>query len=112
MKNQTRRKSKRIESQSGVALTPSGVCLVVNLSKSGLLLKCFVEQGFSDECSVDLYDITGHNVEGLKVKKVWEKKSSNVKISSKFEVEVGGQFENLTRSQETTLQSYLQCLMN
>lgn len=88
----------------GIALTQKGVCRVVNLSKSGVSLKCFSELEFPNEFTIDIYDETGLDLQELKVKKVWEKRPSSLLQS---ELEFGGSFENLSTSQEVQLYSYL-----
>jgi len=98
----------RLDVGSGVALIQNGICQLVNLNKDGLSIKCFEEFDFPDEWSVDIYDNTGLNLEGVKVKKVWEKRLGEPDfLTQSPEVEVGGKFADLSSSQETQLYSYL-----
>lgn len=111
MKYSSQRKSIRLEENGGVALTPIGVCQVINLSKGGLLLKCFQELEFPHEWTMDIYDEKGLNLQDLRVKKVWAKRLGDPNISSNPQVGVGVAFENLSASQEVQLYSHLLQLM-
>ena len=105
------RKSRRLEANTALAMTPFGMCQMINLNKTGLSFKCFDGKEFPDAWSMSIYDAQGLNLEELKIKKIWEKRTSGQGISSKFELEIGGAFENLSDSQKPQLYSYLFSLM-
>jgi len=111
VKYSDQRNSKRFKAKGGIALTSNGVCQVVNLSLGGLALKCFPELVFPPEWTMDIYDETGLNLQELKVKKIWTKRPDNPVSTLQSEVEVGGEFENLSSSQEAHLYSYILKLM-
>ena len=101
------RKSRRLEANTALAMTPFGMCQMINLNKTGLSFKCFDGKEFPDAWSMSIYDAQGLNLEELKIKKIWEKRASGQKIAIQSEVVVGGKFENLSAAQENQLYSYL-----
>lgn len=101
------RKSIRLETKSGIALTPNGVCRMINLSKGGFALKCLKAFEFPSEWTIDVYDESGLNLQELKVRKIWSKRINKPGILSHSQVEVGWAFENLSAYQRTKLSSYL-----
>ena len=111
MKCFDQRNCNRFKVIGGIALTPNGVCQVVNLSEGGLSLKCFCGLGFPHECTMDIFDETDLNLHELKVKKVWEKRPSKSGNPLQSELEVGGSFENLSSSKEDHLYSHILKLM-
>ena len=88
------RKSRRLEARTALAMTPYGMCQMINLNKTGLSFKCFAGKKFPDGWSMSIYDAKDLNLEEVKVKKIWEKRASGQGISSKFELEIGGEFES------------------
>ena len=111
MKNVDQRKGKRFKIKGGIALTPNGVCQVINISKGGLSLKCFKEVAFPHEWTMDIYDETDLNLQELKVKKVWEKILSVQGAHADSQVEAGVAFKNSSSSLEAQLQVHLLQLM-
>lgn len=111
MKYLRKRKSKRLPVKDGIALTPKGVCQVINLSKGGLSLKFFHDLELPNELIIDIYYETDLYVRDLKVKKVWEKKIRNPASPLQHQMEIGGLFENLSFSQVIHFDSYLLRLM-
>ena len=101
------RKSKRLEANAALAMTPFGMCQMINLNKTGLSFKCIDGKTFPDAWSMSIYDAKDLNLEELKVKKIWEKRANGQGISSVFETEIGGEFESLSASQKAQLYSYL-----
>lgn len=102
-----RRKSKRIESKSGITLTPFGICKLANLSGEGVSFKCVDGPDTPIEWPMSIYDVRGQSIEKVKVKKIWEKRFDNPRITSLFSVEVGGVFKHLSASQKAKIDSYL-----
>lgn len=111
MKCLSKRKSKRLAVKDGIALTSNGACQVINLSKGGLSLKFFHDLKLPHELIIDIYHETELYVKDLKVKKVWEKKTSNPARPLQHQLEIGGLFENLSSTQATLFDSYLLKLM-
>ncbi len=110
-KSSNKRKDKRLEAKSGIAVTPNAVCQVVNLSKDGISFKCTKEHYFPFEWTMNIYDIAGQSLEQLHVKKVWESWLNIQDDQSPFTMEVGGRFQNLSSSQKDQLNTYLQQLL-
>lgn len=101
------RKSQRLEAQGGIAITPNGVCQIVNLNKDGVSFKCVRGLDFPLAWSMAIYDTTGQVLEQLHVKKIWENSLIHSHNSSPFSIEVGGEFQNLSTSQKSQLDTYL-----
>jgi hypothetical protein len=101
------RKNNRIISKRGITITPNGVGKLINLSNEGISFKCVDGSDIPIEWSMAIYDVTGQGMEGLKVKKVWEKRLNNPQTTSLFSVEVGGVFKNLSSSQKAHINTYL-----
>ena len=100
------RSTKRIESQKGIAITPNGICKIINISNEGVALKCIDEQGFPSDWTMDIYDVVGRSLDQLRVKKVWEKWISSTQPVS-FSIEVGGCFNQLSSIQKAQISRYL-----
>lgn len=111
MNNVDQRKGERFKIKGGIALTPNGVCQVINISKGGLSFKCFQEVAFPHEWTMDIYDETDLNLQELKVKKVWEKTLSVQGVRTGSQVEVGVAFNNPSSSLEAQLKGHLLRLM-
>lgn len=101
------RKSERLETKTGIALTPNGVCQIVNLNKDGISFKCIHKTDFPIAWSMDIYDVTGPVLDHFQVKKVWENSLDNPGNTSPFSVVVGGEFHDLSAWQQSQLNNYL-----
>ena len=101
------RKSNRAESKSGIAITPNGICKLINLSNEGVSFKCVDGPDAPIEWSMAIYDHRAQCIERLKVKKVWERRFNSPRATSLFSVEVGGVFKNLSTSQKAKISTYL-----
>ena len=104
------RKSKRLKVQTGIVNTPTGVCQIINLTPEGLSFKCVKSLSLSRECSLDIYDTSGLNLELLQVKKIWEKIPSSQDASTQFSMIVGVTFRHLSPSQKEQLNLYIRQL--
>ena len=106
-KDLSSRRNTRIKVWRGIIVTPQGVGEVVNINRYGILFKCFKSHNFLGEWKIAIYDAMGLSLEQFPVVMVWEKRLVGF---SAFSVEVGGEFKNLTFSQEDQLHFYLQKL--
>lgn len=104
------RRHKRIKVHNGIAITPHGVCQLVDLNMEGVSFKCMDEHDFPGEWSMAIYDTKGHDLEQLQVKKVWETSVIGPPSSPHFSKEIGGKFHNLSYSQKVQISAYLQNL--
>lgn len=104
------RKTKRLESKTGIAVTEHCIAQVINLSENGVSLKCLEKKGFPNKWLMDIFDATGYSLEQLQVKKIWEKSLRRPSALATFLMEVGGSFENLSSVQEAQLKAYLRKL--
>ena len=104
------RKSKRLKVKTGIVNTPTGVCQIINLTPEGLSFKCLKSLSLSRECSLDIYDTSGLNLELLQVKKIWEKIPSSQDASTQFSMIVGVAFRHLSPSQKAQLNVYIRQL--
>jgi len=101
------RKSKRLKVNTGIVSTPAGVCQIINLTPEGLSFKCVKSLSLSRECSLDIYDTSGLNIELLQVKKIWEKTLCSQDPPTQFSMIVGVKFRHLSPSQKTKLNVYI-----
>jgi len=104
------RKSKRLKVKTGIVNTFSGFCLIINITPEGLSFKCLKSLSLSRECSLDIYDTSGLNLELLQVKKIWEKIPSNQDAPTQFSMIVGVAFCHLSPSQKAQLNVYIRQL--
>jgi len=104
------RKSKRLKVKTGIVNTPAGVCQIINLTPEGLSFRCLKSLSLSRECSLDIYDTSGLNLELFQVKKIWEKIQSSQDAPAQFSMIVGVAFRNLSPSQKAQLNVYIRQL--
>jgi hypothetical protein len=104
------RKSKRLKVTTGIVNTPAGVCQIINLTPEGLSFKCLKSLSLSQECSLDIYDTSGLDLELFQVKKIWEKIPSSQDALTQFSMIVGAAFRNLSPSQKAQLNVYIRQL--
>lgn len=102
------RRRKRLEAETGVAVTPYGICQIIDLTQDGFSFKCIKQSEFPSEWSMDIYVTTGLSLEQLQVKKVWVKFLQDRSNQTPFSMEVGGEFMDLSPEQEEQLNTYLQ----
>jgi hypothetical protein len=104
------RKSKRLKVKTGIVNTPAGACQIINLTPEGFSFKCVKSLSLSRECSLDIYDTSGLNLELLQVKKIWEKIPSSQDAPTQFSMIVGVAFRHLSPSQKAQLNVYIRQL--
>jgi len=102
-----KRKNIHIRSKSGIGLTPNWICQVINLSKGGVLLKCFQGVVFPHEWTMDIYSEAKLSIQGLNVKKIWAEEINNSGTSPLSQVIVGGMFENISSFQKVQIDTFL-----
>ena len=102
------RRRMRLEAETGIAVTPYGICQIIDLTQDGFSFKCVKQNEFPSEWTMDIYVTTGLSLEQLQVKKVWVKFLENNGIQTPFSMEVGGEFKELSPEQEKQLNTYLQ----
>ena len=104
------RKCKRQLVDHGIAVFPDGIGQIINLTRYGFAFKCFGEYNFPDEWLMEIYDAAGISLEELSAKKVWIKNPEHRTLPTPATMEVGGEFADLSRNQETKLAAYLKQL--
>ena len=90
-----------------IAITPAGICQIVNLNPEGLSFKCVKEWCFPPYWSLDIYDTAGMNLEQLQIKKIWEHHSTHTGAPLQFSMRVGVAFKNLSALQKAKLNLYI-----
>jgi hypothetical protein len=91
-----------------IAVTPTGVGMVTNISCGGIAFKCSKAHDFPTEMPIDIYDSKGNCVvENMVANQVWEKQINQIRFNSPFSVEVGMCFSQLTASQKNQISNYL-----
>lgn len=105
-----RRKSKRREAKSLIALTSKGIAQVANLSSKNICIKFTNIVHLPDYSVIDLYDAEGLNMEEVVTKKVWSKTFDNQSGYKLFRSKIVAEFENLSPAQEYQLRFYLRQL--
>lgn len=101
------RRQMRLEAETGIAVSPYGICQIIDLTRDGFSFKCIKQTEFPSEWLMDIYVTTGLSLEQLKVKKVWVKFLENNANQTPFSMEVGGEFMELSPEQEEQLNTYL-----
>jgi hypothetical protein len=104
------RKSRRQIVDHGIAVFPDGVAQIINITRYGFAFKCFGEYDFPDEWLMEIYDAAGISLEELSAKKVWIKNPGHHSVPVPATMEVGGEFADLSITQETQLTAYLKQL--
>ncbi|MBT8362229.1 MAG: hypothetical protein KJO32_14865 [Deltaproteobacteria bacterium] len=102
------RRRMRLEAETGIAVTPYGICQIIDLTRDGFSFKCVKQTEFPSEWSMDIHVTTGLSLEQLQVKKVWVKFLQDRNNQTPFSMELGGQFMELSPEQEEQLNTYLQ----
>ena len=108
--NKESRKSKRLNVKDCIAITPAGICQIVNLNPEGLSFKCVKQWSFSHYWSLDIYDTAGLNLEQVQIKKIWEHYSTNTGAPLQFSMTVGVAFNSLSDLQKAQLNSHIRRL--
>lgn len=97
----------RLEAETGIAVTPYGICQIIDLTRDGFSFKCVKHTEFPSEWSMDIHVTTGLSLEQLQVKKVWVKFLPDMSNQTPFSMELGGEFKKLSPEQEEQLNTYL-----
>lgn len=95
-----RRRSERFKIVHILAITGRGTGQIVDISREGLSFGCLYPHKFPDTWLMDILDAKGSHIKQIEVRKIWERTIGHPELSTKFELEVGVEFTDLTASQE------------
>lgn len=108
-----RRRSERYRIIHILAITGRGTGQVIDIGRDGLSFGCLYPHSFPETWSMDIIDAKGSHIQEIQVRKVWERKLGHPELSSRYELEVGVEFIDLTREQTDELDfllGNLECL--
>ncbi|OEU61465.1 MAG: hypothetical protein BA867_12670 [Desulfobacterales bacterium S5133MH16] len=98
------RKHKRQELPKAIALSPGNACVLINISRSGLLFKSLSPVAWPAKWSLDIITVKREfDIEDCPVELVWTKKDDKLIGSSTRMQTVGVKFGDLNLSQGTKL---------
>jgi len=100
------RKSHRLRDLHLLAITNRGTGQIIDISQDGLSFGCLYPHIFPNEFSLDLLDAKGTHIKSIKVRKIWERRSSSIQ-NSQYELEVGVELINLSSKQHAELTDLL-----
>lgn len=98
-----RRKNERYRIVHILAITGRGTGQIIDIGREGLSFGCLYPHSFPDTWSMDVLDARGSHIKELQVRKIWERKTADLGISTRYELEIGVEFENLTAEQADEL---------
>lgn len=98
-----RRKNERYRIVHILAITGRGTGQIIDIGREGLSFGCLYPHSFPDTWSMDVLDARGSHIKELQVRKIWERKTGDLGISTRYELEIGVEFENLTAEQADEL---------
>lgn len=102
------RKNKRVQLSKTIILNPGNACMLVNISKDGLLFKCLHNVVWPDKWLLNI--ITNKrelDIEHCPVELVWMETDDELSGSSVMMKKIGVKFGNLTQSHRAKLDSLL-----
>lgn len=100
---QERRKNERYKIVHMLAITGRGTGQIIDIGREGLSFGCLYPHSFPNTWSMDVLDARGSHIKELQVKKVWERKTGDPGLSTRYELEVGVEFADLTDEQADEL---------
>ena len=102
------RKYKRIEIPKAIVLNPGNACVLVNISRGGLLFKSLSLVAWPEKWLLDTITIKSEfDIEHCPVELVWMKTDDELSSSSMMLANVGVKFADLDQSQGTKLDNLL-----
>lgn len=94
-----RRRNERFKIVHILAITGRGTGQIVDISREGLSFGCLYPHKFPDTWPMDILDAKGSHIKQIQVRKIWERTLGHPELSTKFELEVGVEFIDLTALQ-------------
>ncbi len=102
------RKYKRIELPKAIVLNPGNACVLVNISRGGLLFKSLSLVAWPEKWVLDTITIKSEfDIQNCPVELVWMRTDDELIGSSMMLANVGVKFGDLDQSQEAKLDSLL-----
>ena len=98
-----RRKNERYKIVHMLAITGRGTGQIIDIGREGLSFGCLYPHSFPETWSMDVLDARGSHIKELQVRKVWERKTGDPGLSTKYELEIGVEFADLTGEQADEL---------
>lgn len=98
-----RRRGERYKIVHILAITGRGTGQIIDIGREGLSFGCLYPHSFPDTWSMDLIDAKGSHIKELQVRKIWERKIGHPGLSTRYELEVGVEFADLTDVQTDEL---------
>ncbi len=94
-----RLRSERFKTVHTLAINERGTGQIFDISREGLSFGCLYPHNFPDTWQMDILNAKGSHIKHIQVRKIWERTIGHPQLSTKFEVEVGVEFTDLTASQ-------------
>lgn len=98
-----RRRNERYKIVHMLAITGRGTGQIIDIGREGLSFGCLYPHSFPETWSMDVLDARGSHIKELQVRKVWERKTGDQGLSTRYELEVGVEFADLTGEQADEL---------
>lgn len=102
-----RRRSERYKIVHMLAITGRGTGQIIDIGRDGLSFGCLYPHSFPETWSMDILDARGSHIKEIRVRKIWERKLGHPELSSRYELEVGVEFIDLTGEQADELEFLL-----